>query len=187
MPPQDGYFPWPLHSDGLILAAARSGIMMTPWPTKEAGPGTSSGPPQPWPQAILPIRRPTALLVSGSLLSKPPPGAVSAPASSSRHDLVNLGSHQPPWPGARLFFEFVLQTVPRDCGHWGKAPPSKMQILADSSRAQEDQRRKRAQSWTDGDSYTVHPLGTALKERMHFQSLAQGLACKVPSEWKPVA
>lgn len=95
---------------------------MTPWPTKEAGPAEpvldhhSRGP-----QVLLPIRRLTALLVSGSLLSKPPPGAVVLLLSQQPpYDLVNLGSHQTPWPGGQIVLEFVPQTVPRDCGQWGQ-------------------------------------------------------------------
>lgn len=55
----------PLHSDGLILAAARPGIMMTPWPTKEAGPAEPVLDHQRrGPQVLPPIHRATTLLVS---------------------------------------------------------------------------------------------------------------------------
>lgn len=75
----------PLHSDGLILAAARPGIM-TPWPTKGSGPAEPVLDHQRrGPQVLPPIHRDTTLLVSDSLLSKPPPGAV-----------VLLLSQQPP-------------------------------------------------------------------------------------------
>lgn len=127
---------WPLHSDGLILAAARPGIMMTPWPTKEAGPAEpvldhhGRGP-----QVLLPIRRLTALRGSGSLLSRPPPGTVVLLLSQQPpSDLVNLGSHQTPWLGGQVALEFVPQIVPRDCGQWRQGLCTDLYKNADSRR-----------------------------------------------------
>ena len=66
----------PLHSDGFILAAARPGIMMTPWPTKEAGPAEPVLDHQRRGPQVLPPITGTQPSLSQSLLSKPPPGAV---------------------------------------------------------------------------------------------------------------
>lgn len=136
-----------LHSAGLILAAARPGIMMTPWPTKAAhlqnqfwtttavAPGYS-----------LPSTGTQPSLSRGhSFPNHHPVPWCSCSPSSRRCDLVNLGSHQTPWPGGQIVLEFVPQTAPRDCGWWGKACAQtciKMQILTDSSRARERPKEK---------------------------------------------
>lgn len=95
---------------------------MTPWPTKEAGPAEpvldhhSRGP-----QVLLPIRRLTASLSQGhSFPNHHPVPWCSCSPQQPPCDLVNLGSHQTPWPGGQIVLEFVPQTVPRTCGQWGQ-------------------------------------------------------------------
>ena len=135
------------HSAGLILAAARPGIMMTPWPTKEAhlqnqfwtttavAPGYS-----------LPCTGTQPSLSLGhSFPNHHPVPWCSCSPSSCRYDLVNLGSHQTPWPGARLFSSLSPRPHPGTVAGGGKACAQtciKIQILADSSRAQERPKEK---------------------------------------------
>lgn len=124
------------HSAGLILAAARPGIMMTPWPTKEAhlqnqfwtttavAPGYS-----------LPCTGTQPSLSLGhSFPNHHPVPWCSCSPSSCRCDLVNLGSHQTPWPGGQIVLEFVPQTTPRDCGRWRQGLCTDLYKNTDSRR-----------------------------------------------------
>lgn len=129
---------WPLHSDGLILVAARPGIMMTPWPTRKQDPQN-----QFWtttavaPRYSFPSAGSQPLSQGHSFPNHHPVPWCSCSPQQPPYDLVNLGSHQTPWPGGQIVLEVCPPDCTQDCGQWGQGTNLyKMQILADSSRAQ---------------------------------------------------